>query len=508
MNLKQMSVIVAQSVGQNVMSSGEDNTEIEPGMQLLQMAIAPTKLTTIEKLVLRSVLEGESYTETASKLGYNHDYIKSVGSKLWKLLSKGLGEAIAKRNVHSVIKHKLASVKVNPNPPKTQPTPPSKIQDLEEAIDTSFFFGRIEKISILKQWIREDKCRLVSILGMGGIGKTTLAARCVEHLQGDFDYVIWRSLRNLPSLDRLLTDILQVFSPAEKIDCSENINDRIFRLLFYLKSHRCLIILDNYESLILSSKNQLTSPPTPLLKGEGSQFLLEREGNQFLLKVKRNQVPPFPCREGGLGGLGLIGKYLPDYQEYGKLLRRIGEERHQSCLLLTSREKPTGLATKEGENLPIRSLSLKELGVTEAQAIFQTIGLSLSESAGKQIVHRYSGNPLALKTAAGVIRDLFDRDVKEFLSQDTLIFSEMANLLNQQLDRLSSLEWQVMDRLIVYREGVSLEQLHNDLHHSVSQPQLIEALKALKWRSLLETAMSQYKLPHLVSTHLAKHSGR
>ncbi len=524
MNLKQMSVTATQSVGQNGMALpggcikySEYNTGIEAGMQLLQMAIAPTKLTTIEELVLRSVLEGESYTETASKLGYNHDYIKSVGSKLWQLLSKGLGEAITKRNVHFVIKHKLASVKVNPTPPKTQPTPPPKIQDLEEAIDTSFFFGRVEKISLLKQWIREDKCRLVSILGMGGIGKTTLAARCIEHLQGDFDYVIWRSLRNLPSLDRLLTDILQVFSPVEKHDYAENINSRISRLLSYLKKHRCLIVLDNYESLLLSIKNQSTSPPAPLLKGEGSQFFLEREGNliplsfeenQFFLKGKRNQVPPFPCREGGLGGLCLIGKYLPDYQEYGQLLRRIGEERHQSCLLLTSREKPTGLAAKEGENLPIRCLDLKGLSVHEAQDIFQTIGLSLSESAGKQIVHRYSGNPLALKTAASVIRDLFDRDVKEFLSQDTLIFSEIANLLNQQLERLSSLEWQVMDRLIVYREGVSLEQLQNDLHHSVSQPQLIEALKALKWRSLLETAMSQYKLPHLVSNYLAKHSGR
>ena len=124
------------------------------------------------------------------------------------------------------------------------------------------------------------------------------------------------------------------------------------------------------------------------------------------------------------------------------------------------------------------------------------------------MVHRYSGNPLALKTAAIVIRDIFDRDVKDFLAQDTLIFGEIANLLNQQLERLSSLEWQVIDRLIVYQEGVSLEQLQNDLHHSVSKSQLIEALKALKWRSLLETAMSQYKLPRLVSKHLAKGSGR
>jgi hypothetical protein len=482
MNLKKTPVTMTQGMGKNAMASGEYDTGIEVGMQLLQMAIAPTKLTTVEELVLRSVLEGESYTEIALKLGYNHDYIKSIGSKLWQLLSKSLGEPITKRNLHFVIKQKLASVKIDETPPKTQLNPPPKTQDWEESIDTSFFFGRIEEISILKQWIRQDKCRLVSILGMGGMGKTALTAQAVEHLKGDFDYVIWRSVRHLPSLDQLLTGILQVFSTARENDLTENTNSRINRLLAYLKKHRCLLIIDNYESLICSSKNiehKFRSPPAP-----------------------------FPCQE-GLGELGLsIGQYLPDYEEYAQLLRRIGEERHQSCLLLTSREKPTGLDAKEGENLLIRSLNLKGLGVPEAQAIFQTIGLSLSESAGKQMVQRYSSNPLALKTAAAVIRSLFDRDVKEFLSQDTLIFSEIANLLNQQLERLSSLEWQIIDRLIVYREGVSLEQLQNDIDRSISKLQLLEALKALKWRSLLETAMSQYKLPHLVSKHLAKHSGR
>ncbi|MCP2727463.1 NB-ARC domain-containing protein [Limnofasciculus baicalensis] len=494
MNLKKMPVTMTKGVVQNAMASGEYDTGIEAKIQLLQIAIAPTKLTTVEELVLRYVLEGESYTEIALKLGYNYDYIKSIGSKLWQLLSKSLGEPITKRNLNSVIKQKLASVKIDKTPPKSQLNLPPKIQDWEESIDTSFCFGRIEEISILKQWIRQDKCRLVSILGMGGMGKTALTARTVEHLQGDFDYVIWRSVRHLPSLDELLTDILQVFFAARENDLADDTNSRINCLLAYLKNYRCLLIIDNYESFILSSKNiehKFTSPPAPSLEGKGSQ------------------VPPFPSREEGLGGLSLsIGQYLPDYEEYSQLLRRIGEERHQSCLLLTSREKPTRLAAKEGEKLPIRSLNLKGLGVPEAQSIFQSIGLSLSESAGKQIVHRYSGNPLILKTAATVIRDLFERDVKEFLAQDTLIFSEIASLLNQQLDRLSSLEWQVMDRLIVYREGVSLEQLQNDLHHSVSKSQLIEALKALKWRSLLETAMSQYKLPHLVSKHLAKHSAR
>jgi hypothetical protein len=39
-----------------------------------------------------------------------------------------------------------------------------------------------------------------------------------------------------------------------------------------------------------------------------------------------------------------------------------GDERHQSCVLLTSREKPIGWTAKEGKALPVRSLQLNGLG--------------------------------------------------------------------------------------------------------------------------------------------------
>jgi len=35
----------------------------------------------------------------------------------------------------------------------------------------------------------------------------------------------------------------------------------------------------------------------------------------------------------------LAGRYCSGYEGYGQLLRRVGDERHQSCLVLTSREK-------------------------------------------------------------------------------------------------------------------------------------------------------------------------
>ena len=69
-------------------------------------------------------------------------------------------------------------------------------QDWGEAVDTTHFYGRAEEVLLLSQWIKQDHCRLIAVLGVGGIGKTTLVTRLGETLSQDFEFVIWRSLRH------------------------------------------------------------------------------------------------------------------------------------------------------------------------------------------------------------------------------------------------------------------------------------------------------------------------
>ena len=45
----------------------------------------------------------------------------------------------------------------------------------------------------------------------------------------------------------------------------------------------------------------------------------------------------------------------PGYANYAQLLRRLAETEHQSCLLLTSREKPSDLIAHEGNRSPVRT---------------------------------------------------------------------------------------------------------------------------------------------------------
>jgi flagellar biosynthesis GTPase FlhF len=57
------------------------------------------------------------------------------------------------------------------------------VLDWGEALDVSLFYGRAAELATLEQWLCHDQCRLVMLLGMGGIGKTALSVRLAEQFQ-------------------------------------------------------------------------------------------------------------------------------------------------------------------------------------------------------------------------------------------------------------------------------------------------------------------------------------
>lgn len=80
-----------------------------------------------------------------------------------------------------------------------------------------------------------DRCRLIAVVGMGGIGKTALSVKLAEHIQDNFDFVIWRSLRNAPPLKDILSDWIEFLCDGER-DSSENVIHRISQLIECLRS--------------------------------------------------------------------------------------------------------------------------------------------------------------------------------------------------------------------------------------------------------------------------------
>ncbi|GAB4199905.1 MAG: hypothetical protein Fur006_51000 [Coleofasciculaceae cyanobacterium] len=342
-------------------------------------------------------------------------------------------------------------------------------QDWGEAVDVSAFYGRTEELAQLEQWILKERCRLIALLGMGGIGKTSLSVKLAQQIQDRFECVIWRSLRNAPPLTELLANLIQFLSSDRETDLPETVGGRISRLLDYLRSSRCLLILDNVET-ILSSSDSLP-------------FKFSRE--------VRNSYPS--------GYASRAGYYREGYEEYGELLRQVGETPHQSCLVLTSREKPKELASLEGATLPIRSFQLRGLPEVEGREIFKAKGFfSGSDAEWGVLIERYSGNPLALKIVSTAIQELFEGKIYDFLAQGTVVFGDIRELLDQQFNRLSDLEKESIYWLAINREPVLLAELRDDIVSLVSKSKLLDALESLARRGLIEKKAALFTLQPVV----------
>ncbi|MBD2000275.1 AAA family ATPase [Leptolyngbya sp. FACHB-541] len=434
----------------------------EEAIVSLDALLPGQKLKDLQEDVFRYTWQGWTYAEIADQVGYDVGHIRDVGAKLWQQLSIAFGESVTKNNVQAVVRRQtlqrqsatLDSSVESPASGSTaslgaiappQPAIPTR-QHWGEIIDVPVFYGRIEELDQLEQWIVTDQCRLIALVGMGGIGKTTLAIKLVERLQDRFEVVIWRSLRNAPLIEEFLTDIIPLLS-EQKFALPTTRAELIALLMQHLRSSRCLLVLDNAETVL-------------------EQAAIE----------------------------------------YGELFQKVGAERHTSCLVLTSREKPKPFDALEGKTLPVRTIALSGLRLEDVQAIVKAEGcFYTSEAELHTLTESYSGNPLALKIVLTTVQDLFDGSIAQFLEQGSIAFGNIRTLIAEQFQRLSELEKQVMYWLAIHREWAGIAELRSDLIAERSQVQLLEALQALKRCSLIERTAGRFTLQPVVMDYVTEH---
>src|SRR5712692_10137864 len=317
-----------------------------------------------------------------------------------------------------------------------EPTPGRRV-DWGEALAVANFYDREPELATLARWVVEEDCRMVSVLGMGGMGKSALVVRAMQQLAAHFAVVLFRSLRDAPDCSALLDGcLLQVLSPQPLGVVPQSLERRLSQLLEELRSRRVLLVFDNLEVLL-------------------------EEGD-------------------------VRGHLRPGFEAYEHLLRQMAQTAHHSCLLLTSREKPAGLRRLEGSRAPVRSLPLSGLEAAACAQLLAEHEVTGSQEERARLGAVYEGNPLALNIVAETIADLFGGSIDPFLAGGTVVFGSITQLLEEQWGRLSPLEQTVLDWLAILREPVTLDELRAVLMAPLAHVQVLEAVDGLRRRCLIE----------------------
>jgi predicted AAA+ superfamily ATPase len=288
------------------------------------------------------------------------------------------------------------------------------------------FYNRQTELETLSNWIINQNISLISVLGIFGIGKTTLVKKFVDVNLENFEIIIWKNLKFPQPLESLFDEILTTCQQQPQ----DNISGKLKQISALLTEKKSLIILDDVQNLFISSE--------------------------------------------------FAGQYQSQYLEYQNWFKTLTDSQHQSSVILISQEQCPEMHCLDEELYPLKCLELLGLDTIE---ILENKNLK-DQDSWSSLIDLYHGNPQYLQEIATLIKDFFDDSVADFLAEEVLILSNgMRSQFKLLFERLSKVEKEMVLALSKLGKPTSREDLKESL--DLPSTELINALQSLQKRSLV-----------------------
>ena len=145
---------------------------ISQALKIIDQTLEPERLNTVEELVLKECWSGKTYQEIAVDSGYDSDYIRVVGSRLWQSLSNAFAEKVTKNNFKSVLRQQVVKGQF--------PFNTIELPDGQVPLSSNLYIERPPyEISTYEEIVHPGA--LIRIKSPLNMGKTSLMIRILAH---------------------------------------------------------------------------------------------------------------------------------------------------------------------------------------------------------------------------------------------------------------------------------------------------------------------------------------
>ncbi|MDJ0618337.1 MAG: tetratricopeptide repeat protein [Calothrix sp. MO_192.B10] len=225
--------------------------------------------------------------------------------------------------------------------PQQQPIISPNLDEMRPSLDC--WQGRREEIEQIRLWMEDDTIRLIGITGVGGFGKSTLAAKIYEDESAEFEGKFWADVSRRVTFTELARRVLLRLGMSQpSVEAIPELS-LVDALVNHLREGQYLLVIDNLESLLKQDGQSLDA---------------------------------------------MYEEFFQGWLEYGG----------KSKVLVTTRERP---------NLPeIKSRWLPLLGLqaVDGASLLRVLGILGTEVELEEFVTKAQGHPVLLMLVVGFLR--------------------------------------------------------------------------------------------------------